>query len=131
MEGWQGLIGVVVGMTLAWGLNLVTAVIANRRNGRRMLQRWALVCLDRVEKMKYAAEAYNEEQRQKELNHLGRDMDRYLDEIAASGSAGGPHWETYETLRPLLLRHDHDKAQVDAVVKKLARMSGRRLQGSQ
>ena len=122
MEAWLGLVGAIAGVTLAWGLNQATKIIADRRKSSRELVAAAFVCLDRLLKIESAANHSDSERRNNEIHLLGSDLDRYRDCIAASPTKmRRQHWRMYRDAVRIL---EHDLTNLSQVISDLESISG-------
>jgi hypothetical protein len=106
MDVWLGVAGAILGAFTGWALSEFTTMIANRRRAVKRLQVAAFVCLDRLLKIQDAHERGDEHQRDKEIYHLGGDLDKYRDVIAVSPRLRKEHYKLYRATTPLLLQHD-------------------------
>ena len=102
MEAWLGIIGVIAG----WVLSETTKTIRERRKILKSLESAAFVCLDRLLKIQNAHARGDQKQRDEEIYHLGEDLYRYRDAIAANSKMRKDHWPLYRRTMPLLLEHD-------------------------
>lgn len=128
MEAWIGVIGTIAGGVIAWALGQTTNILSGRRKAYCDLKAKGFVCLDRLLKIKSADARGDAGQRDKEIWHLGGDMDKYRDCIALSPKTRGPHWAIYQKMMPILLEHDLSK--LDAVIRELEELSGANLDAS-
>ncbi len=106
MDRWLGLIGALVGAFAGWALSEISQAYAGRRAARQKMDSAAFVCLDRLLKIKSAHDRGDAKQQDGEIWHLGGDLDRYRDAIAACPGRRKPHWVLYRRTIPLLLEHD-------------------------
>ena len=125
MEAWFGLIGAIVGATVAWGLNQITKIIADTRKANRNLNAFAFVCLDRLLKIQNAETRSDNKQRDHEIYLLGSDLDRYRDCISkANSKIRKRHWSIYHQMMRILL--EHDLTNLDQVITELEIILGAR-----
>jgi hypothetical protein len=102
-----GLLGVIAGI-------FATARrerLARQGEAKRALNVAALSCLARVSKIDAAVRGTHEgaqEDRNQEINHLGKDLDGYVVAIAGveDRATRTRHWEIYERMVPILIGHD-------------------------
>jgi len=125
MEAWLGLIGVIAGVIVAWGLNQATKTIGDMRKANRELKAAAFVCLDRLLKIQNAETRSDDKQRQHEIWLLGGDLDRYRDCISTAGPRMRKrHWSIYPQMKRILLTHD--SSNLNQVITELEIISGAR-----
>jgi hypothetical protein len=117
-----GVVGAICGATAGWVLTESTRVLSARRQANQNLKTAAFVCLDRLLKVQSAASRSDHEQVDKEIYHLGGDMDKYRDRIAASPRMRSAHWSVYRRLTPILL--EHDLTHLDHVILELEGVAG-------
>ena len=109
MEGWFGIIGAIAGAFAGWALSETSKTISERRKALKKLESAAFMCLDRLLKIQNANVRGNIKQRDEEIYHLGGDLDRYRDAIAASPKKRKAHWLLYRETIPFLLEPDVSK----------------------
>ncbi|NIT36113.1 MAG: hypothetical protein GTN49_06395 [candidate division Zixibacteria bacterium] len=119
------LVGVVVGAVgamVTWYSGLATKIVLDWRRAARELGAAAFVCLDRLRKIRSAARRSEREQVEAEIYHLGGDLDRYRDCIAAAPERRDKHLRIYGKVMPILL--EHDLTSLDSVIGELEDISG-------
>jgi len=122
MDAWLGIIGAVVGATLGWLLSEMSSAVAARKHAVLRLQQAAFVCLDRLLKIKNFHDHNDQPKRDGEIYHLGGDLDKYRDAIAAGSRKGKAHWRLYRRTMPLLL--DHDMRDLDGLIRAYEDVAG-------
>jgi hypothetical protein len=120
---WTGIIGAISGVVAGWVLAQIAKSIDDRARTDRELKASAFVCLDRLLRIQSAAGRHDTKQTEDEIFHLGKDMDRYRESMAAATARSRRvHWPVYRSMMTVLLEHNTDG--IDQTIAKLGEFQG-------